>query len=265
MTVTLLAALAVMAGVLLHKTASLVIPQCSASGPAGVFTLSLEQGANATTIAAVARRDGLPNHAVTIALAAALQESKLRDLSSGDLDSVGLFQQRPSQGWGRAADLIVPRLATEAFFRALVKVPGWTTLAVTEAAQSVQHSAAPGAYAQWETEARTLAQGLTGETPATFACHFPAPKRQTASEPLVTALEADNGTGAVGPAVTPARGWVVASWLVGHAAPYRIVTVAFGGQRWTSATGRWVADPAAGSSVSLLRSGVAPGAELAAP
>ena len=263
--VVVLAALAAGAGLLLHRSRAPATPACTASGPAGLFAVDLEQAANATTIASVARRDGLPDHAVTVALAAALQESKLRNVAFGDLDSVGLFQQRPSQGWGPASELVVPRLATEAFFRALVKVPGWTALAVTEAAQRVQHSAAPDAYAQWESEARTLAQGLTGETPATFACHFPMPARVGADEPLATALAADNGSGVVGATVAPGRGWVAAAWLVGHADAYRIAEVAYAGERWTAASGRWSRDASAGPEVTMLRAGVRTGAEMAVP
>src|SRR5438132_8113797 len=97
-------------------------PPCTASiGPAS-YGLSLEQAANATTIAAVGKRMSLPDHAVTIALAAALQESKLYNLPGGDLDSVGLFQQRPSQGWGTPSQIMVPRFAAAAFYNHLALV-----------------------------------------------------------------------------------------------------------------------------------------------
>src|SRR5215471_16534084 len=75
-------------------------PECRVTVSDTTYRLDIDQAANAATIAGVARRDGLPNHAVTVALAAALQESNLRNLDYGDRDSVGLFQQRPSQGWG---------------------------------------------------------------------------------------------------------------------------------------------------------------------
>ncbi|MHB8467465.1 MAG: heavy metal transporter, partial [Acidimicrobiales bacterium] len=91
-------------------------PVCTVAGSAGAYALDIPQAANATTIAAVGQRMGLPNHAVTIALATALQESKLRNLDHGDLDSIGLFQQRPSQGWGPPSVLLVPRLAAAAFY-----------------------------------------------------------------------------------------------------------------------------------------------------
>jgi len=116
-------------------------------------------------------QDGFPHHAVTVALAAALQESLLRNLPGGDRDSVGLFQQRPSQGWGTPAQLTDPRYAAAAFYRALGRISGWSTMPVTDAAQRVQHSATPEAYANWEAEARVLARILTREVPETIVCH----------------------------------------------------------------------------------------------
>ena len=135
------------------------------------YTLDIDQAANAATIAAVGKRLGLPDHAVTVALAAALQESQLRNLSYGDRDSLGLFQQRPSQGWGTKTEIQTPSYAAAAFFRALTRVHGWETMAITDAAQKVQISGLPTAYAQWESEARTLAVALTGETAA--GAHVP--------------------------------------------------------------------------------------------
>lgn len=116
--------------------------------------MTVEQADNAATIAGVGSALGMPDHAVTVALATALQESGLRNLSGGDRDSAGLFQQRPSQGWGTYAQVIDLVHAAEAFYQRLRSVADWRTLSVTEAAQVVQHSAGPGAYAQWESQAR---------------------------------------------------------------------------------------------------------------
>ena len=134
------------------------------------YGLDREQVANAQTISQSATGLGLPHHAVTVALAAAFQESTLHNLTHGDRDSVGLFQQRPSQGWGTPTQLLDTSYASEAFLRALSQVQGWDVMPVTEAAQSVQHSAAPGAYASWETEARALARAVTGEVPNALSC-----------------------------------------------------------------------------------------------
>ncbi|WP_281264173.1 LysM peptidoglycan-binding domain-containing protein [Curtobacterium sp. 9128] len=136
---------------------TLVLPS---SGP----SLTAEQRANAETIVSVGRSLGVSDRGLVIALAAAMQESGLRNLSHGDRDSVGLFQQRPSQGWGTAAQLQDPTYATRLFFggksnpnagktAGLLDIPGWSTKSVTDAAQAVQLSAYPKAYAQWEKSA----------------------------------------------------------------------------------------------------------------
>ena len=117
-------------------------PSCAVTAGTHTYTLDIDQAANSTTIAAVGKRLGLPDHAVTVALAAALQESRLHNLPYGDRDSLGLFQQRPSQGWGTATEILTPSYAAAAFFRALTRVPSWETLPITDAAQKVQRSGA---------------------------------------------------------------------------------------------------------------------------
>src|SRR5882672_9771624 len=149
-----------------------IVPSCRASAAGSTYTLDVDQAANSTTIAAVGKRLGLPDHAVTVALAAALQESQLRNLRYGDRDSLGLFQQRPSQGWGTPAQLLDPQYSAAAFFKALAQVPGWEARSVTSAAQAVQRSGAPGAYATWVPLARRLAIATTGEVPAGLTCQF---------------------------------------------------------------------------------------------
>ncbi|HEY3701293.1 MAG TPA: hypothetical protein VGL32_03460, partial [Acidimicrobiales bacterium] len=213
-------------------------PGCTATVGSRSYPLELAQAANAATIAAVGKRDGIEDHGVTVALAAALQESKLHNLPNGDLDSVGLFQQRPSQGWGPASSLIIPSYAASAFYRALVQVPGWASLPVTDAAQRVQHSAAPQAYAAWEPEARDVAQVLTGEVPSGLTCQFSTPTTTSGASTLTNAVTTELGSPALGAALTPARGWTVASWLVANAYAYRITAVTFAGLRWTPSSGK---------------------------
>ncbi len=129
--------------------------------------LDAEQRGNAATIVSVGRSLGVPDQGIVVALAAALQESSLRNLSYGDRDSVGLFQQRPSQGWGTKAALQDPATATTLFFRGnpgktrgLLGVGGWSSMSVTKAAQAVQVSAYPDEYAKWEKAARSLLASL---------------------------------------------------------------------------------------------------------
>jgi cell wall-associated NlpC family hydrolase len=116
-----------------------------------------EQLNNAATIVAVGQTLGIPPRGHIIALATAMQETRLHNLASGDLDSVGLFQQRPSQNWGTPADLQDPSHAAELFYRALLKVPDWQHRQLTVAAQAVQRGAYPHAYATWEPDATILA------------------------------------------------------------------------------------------------------------
>jgi len=149
-------------------------------------SLSLEQAENAALITAISVQRGLPARAATIALATAYQESKLYNVESGDRDSLGLFQQRPSQGWGTAEQVLNPSYAANAFYDALVEIDGYETMRVTEAAQEVQRSGYPEAYAAHEGDARILASALTGNSRAAFHCITdgdaePAPDRLRAS------------------------------------------------------------------------------------
>jgi hypothetical protein len=143
---------------------------CSVEVAGSVVDLTTEQAENASTISAVAVRRGLPARAVSIALATAYQESKLRNLDHGDRDSVGIFQQRPSQGWGTPAQIQDPYYATNKFYDALVEVDGYRRMRITEAAQTVQRSGFPEAYEDHAADARALASALTGNSPATFSC-----------------------------------------------------------------------------------------------
>jgi hypothetical protein len=122
------------------------------------------QRKNAKTIVQVGVALNLPERGLVVALAAAMQESKLYNLgnlgANNDHDSVGLFQQRPSMGWGSEAEVTDPVYAATAFYLALKRVPGWKSMKVTYAAQSVQRSAFPEAYAKWETDAKALAQDI---------------------------------------------------------------------------------------------------------
>ena len=144
--------------------------QCEATVDGATVVLDLEQAESAAIIAGVAVRRGLPARAATIALATAYQESGLRNLAHGDRDSLGLFQQRPSQGWGTAKQVRDPHYAAGKFYDALVKVRNYQNLAVTVAADRVQRSAFPNAYADHEADARVLASALTGQSKSVFSC-----------------------------------------------------------------------------------------------
>lgn len=128
-------------------------------------SLSAEQLGNAQTIYEVGGDLGVPSFGEQIAIAVAMQESNLINLTvETNYDSLGLFQQRPSQGWGTPAELTDPTYASEKFYQALEQVPSWQNLPLTVAAQDVQQSAYPDAYAKWSDLAAALVAQLSGTT-----------------------------------------------------------------------------------------------------
>ena len=144
--------------------------RCQARVGEVTVDLTQEQAENAAIISAVAVRRGLPARAASIALATAFQESKLRNLDHGDRDSLGLFQQRPSQGWGTAEQIQRPFYATRKFYDALEKIDGYQSMRITVAAQRVQRSGFPEAYEDHAADGRALASALTGNSAARFTC-----------------------------------------------------------------------------------------------
>ena len=231
---------------------------CQAGRGAVAVTLDPEQAAIAATIAGVAHQRSMPPHAVIVAYAAALQESKLHNLSYGDRDSVGVFQQRPSEGWGPARKLKDPVYATTRFFQALATVPDYLHKPVFRAAQAVQRSADGYAYIQYQPEAAALATDFTGHSAHAVWCWSagPSPARANltaarrglahAFGPISSHRAATPGDD---PAMTvrvprPALGWAVASWLVTHASSYGIHDVRYDGFRWQESSGSsgWTRD-----------------------
>ena len=155
---------------------------CTAEVDGHTVEVDLEQAENAALISAISAQRGMPARAASIALATAYQESKLYNIDYGDRDSVGLFQQRPSQGWGTVAQLMDPVYATNAFFDALQDVDGYETMAITVAAQEVQRSAFPDAYADHEQDGRALASALTGNSPRALWCDVPGDADEASDE-----------------------------------------------------------------------------------
>ena len=228
---------------------------CAVSAGRQDLELTVGQAGIAATIAGVAARRELPERAVQIAYATALQESKLTNLDYGDLDSVGVFQQRPSEGWGTTRQIENPVYASGRFFAALAAVPGYQHLPVYEAAQDVQHSADGGAYGQYATVGGQLASAFYGTSPHAFWCYYSTPAgkpRLAAASQALTSAFGHLRAGAVGdPAmairVPDAReGWAVAAWLISHAGAFGIGDVRYRGYAWLrgKATGKWEQRPA---------------------
>jgi hypothetical protein len=251
-------------------TRALVIPGCQAGTGNNAVALDFGQAADAATVAGVAVREGLPSRALTIAYATAFQESKLENLTYGDRDSVGIFQQRPSEGWGTAAQLKDPAYAAQAFFGALVKVPSYTTIPVYEAAQAVQKSADGSAYEQYAPTGALLAADYTSAPHAVTCWYNPAQQASSqglsaklnlhgAAEELDHVFGAPGGGGALtgvsrirsgsADSITTAAGagWAVANWLVTNATSYGITQVSYAGYQWKAQLSEtsWQANSAA--------------------
>ncbi|MFF5450148.1 hypothetical protein ACFY40_02730 [Streptomyces sp. NPDC012950] len=271
------AALAVLLGLAsyvgLHQmTGSKGTPRCSVGSGDHRYEFTPEQASNAATISAVGTTRGLPERAVTIALATALQESALRNIEYGDRDSLGLFQQRPSMGWGTPEQIMDPVYSAGRFYAGLEKVPGYSRLPLTVAAQKVQKSGFPQAYAKHEPDAALLAAALTGRTPAGLSCtanpeegrpgdprkvraelirafgEKAAPTAVTggpsagrsAAEPPVLVVPVRPVAGA-GAGADERRGWELAQWAVARAEGLRITEVSYGDRVWRAgeALGGW--------------------------
>ncbi len=231
------------------------VTACEA-GPSGQgLQLTASQAGIAATIAGVASKRGMPPRAVAIAYATALQESKLTNLHYGDRDSVGVFQQRPSEGWGTTKQIEDPVYATDRFFTALAAVRGYLHMPIYAAAQSVQHSADGSAYAQYATMGSELATAFTGSQPRAVWCTYgSAPgkaKLAAAIRSLTSAFGDLPRLASTDPAETitvqeSRQGWAVASWLVSHAATYGISFVRYRGYQWFGfrGAGHWTKEPA---------------------
>jgi hypothetical protein len=225
-------------------TANFGQPSCRATALGQSVTFSPEQSANAATITAIALKRGLPARAATIANATAIQESKLRNIRFGDRDSLGLFQQRPSQGWGTVAQILDPVYATNRFYDALIKIDGYQSMEITKVAQKVQRSGSPLAYADHEQEGRILASTLAGHSPEGFGCRLDSATVSTPAATLAAQLTAELGIAAtVEGAKVHATGrssqeaWAAGSWAVAHAEADGITSVTVADRTWIRGRG----------------------------
>ena len=213
--------------------------ECEVTAAGSTFQWAPDQASNAAAITAIALKRDLPPRAATIAIATAMQESKVRNITYGDRDSLGLFQQRPSQGWGTPEQILNPEYSTNKFYDALVKVEGYTTMEITDAAQEVQRSAAGKAYAQHEAQARATASALSGQTHAGVVCVLEPPQSPGDPQAVASLIEQDFGVTAevVGDTVTLSTddedlAWAVGSWGVARATDTGAVRVVVGDREW---------------------------------
>ncbi|MEV7574865.1 hypothetical protein AB0P28_17390 [Pseudarthrobacter sp. NPDC089323] len=243
----LLLALALVAGGIyaavffVQRSETLVSERCTAVVGERTAELAPDQAVNASLITAVAVQRGLPPRAASIALATAMQESKLRNIGHGDQagpDSRGLFQQRPSQGWGTEEQVMDPYYAVNAFYDALVRIPGYETMEITDAAQQVQRSAYPTAYAQHEDMGRFFASGLSGQAPE--AVHCTLRSSESAGDAAAVSAELDRAYGfgstvegqTVVVEASGSQAWSVAHWAVANAKGLDVTQVEVAGRSW---------------------------------
>ncbi|MCB5180839.1 hypothetical protein [Streptomyces antimicrobicus] len=246
-------------------------PHCRVEANGASYSMTPEQARHSATIAAVGTDRGMPERAVTIAIATAIQESHLRNLDHGDRDSLGLFQQRPSMGWGTPQQVMDPVYAAGKFYEHLDDVRGYENMPLTVAAQEVQRSGYPDAYAKHEGDAQLLAAAFTGNAPTTLTCRGPAPQRAGDPEavkaqlskvfgPKLTARTGSAagshgqtvGGGDGGEVTLPVqerrRGWELAHWAVAHASELGVQRVSYDGSAWLAGENRgaWVRKPPGG-------------------
>jgi hypothetical protein len=249
--------IAVLIGYLALKSSHQVaqrVTGCAAGPSSEGLQLTPSQAGIAATIAGVASKREMPPRAVAIAYATALQESKLSNLHYGDLDSVGVFQQRPSQGWGTTQQIEDPVYATTRFFEALAAVPRYLHMPIYKAAQDVQHSADGSAYGQYAAMGSQLATAFTGSQPRAVWCTYasaPGKVRLAAASRMLTSAFGSLSRDITGdPAETITvrdshQGWAVAAWLVSHAPSYGVTFVRYRGYQWLGfrGTGHWTRQP----------------------
>ena len=223
-------------------------PGCRLNLSNGRYDMEVEQAVNAVTVGGVAFSRDLPEHAVTIAYATVWQESRFFNIEYGDRDSVGLFQQRPSQDWGDPEEILDPVFSSRAFYDELVEVHNWENMPVYEAAQRVQRSADGFAYDQHEALSERMAVALGGTGGAAMTCWFDEETveslyegdadvagaqeemvRVFGTDPAELPLDEDPETGDLG--------WAMAMWAVVHAQDYGLSSVTYENMRWRASDG----------------------------
>ncbi|WP_432559040.1 hypothetical protein [Granulicoccus sp. GXG6511] len=213
--------------------------RCVATAPGGEVVLTLDQAHWVAIVVGVGVERDIGEHGATIAMATVYQETGIRNLDYGDRDSVGLFQQRPSQDWGTPQQIMDPWYSSAQFYDALVEVPDWENGDVNDMAQAVQRSGHPEAYRKHESKARVLAQVFTGAVPAGLSCFDERTRRgdvETFRGDVHRTfgrlpLEIDGATLRVR-ATSAEHARAVAAYAVANAGRLGITGVQNGGQSW---------------------------------
>ncbi|GAB3688945.1 heavy metal transporter [Nocardiopsis oceani] len=223
-------------------------PGCRLSLSDGRYDMEVSQAVNAATVGGVAFSRNMPEEAVTVAYATVWQESTFYNVQHGDRDSLGLFQQRPSQEWGEPEEILDPVLSSRAFYDELAEVSGWEELPVYEAAQRVQRSAHGFAYDQHEDLSARMAETLSGRKGPAVTCWFASDdvtEFQASDADTAGALDELTRVFGTDPATLPTDdppqtgdlGWAMALWSVVHAEEYGLTSVTYDGQQWQASNG----------------------------
>jgi hypothetical protein len=215
--------------------------RCVATGGNHSVVIDLDQAHYTSIIVGLSVKRRLAPRAASIAMATVYQETGIRNLDYGDRDSVGLFQQRPSQGWGTEKQLLDPYYATGKFYDALVKIKNWETDDINDVAQKVQRSGYPEAYRDHEADARVLASTLTGRSAAGFSC---LEREGNPGRPAALVKSIEKTFGKVSDqtenkvitidADSQALAWAYASHALANSKLYGVVLIKVGGRQWQS-------------------------------
>jgi hypothetical protein len=213
--------------------------RCVATAGDHSAVIDLDQAHYTSIIVGLSVKRRLAPRAASIAMATVYQETGIRNLDHGDRDSVGLFQQRPSQGWGTAKQLQDPYYATGKFYDALVKIKNWETDDINDVAQKVQRSGYPEAYRDHEADARALASALTGHSPAGFSC---LEREGNPGRPAALVKSIEKTLGKVSDQIenkvitidadSDALAWAYADHALANSKLYGVVLIKVGGRQW---------------------------------
>lgn len=213
--------------------------RCIATASGNSVTVDPDQAHYTSIIVGLSVKRDLPPRAASIAMATVYQETGIRNLDYGDRDSVGLFQQRPSQGWGTERQLMDPFYATGKFYDALVKVPNWQSADINDVAQAVQRSGYPEAYRDHEPDGRILASVFTGHSRSALRCQTAAVGaadqsglRESLQETFGISRTAMQDGALTVRASSANEAWAVAYHAQANGSRYGVTSVRVGDQQW---------------------------------
>ncbi|MBK7821819.1 MAG: hypothetical protein IPJ61_12275 [Tessaracoccus sp.] len=231
--------------------------RCTVTVGEQTTTLTREQATNASIIVAASVERGLPEQAAIVAIATAYQESGLRNLDYGDRDSLGLFQQRPSYGWGTEEEIMDPWYSSNRFYEELVKFDDWETTDVNDIAQKVQRSGHPEAYRKHVPDATAVAQSLLGAPESLSCVNFdvgePAPEAATdVLDAIGAEYTVDDSAISILTPDDEARIWSAANMAIANSYAAGISSAQVIGREWRADREGWTAAKTTGDQAPAI-------------